>query len=73
MQSLLESIDVQSLNLIFAKSAIIKIINFSVSLILLSLRYMTLVIDITDGCDLSNKARHEFLVKNNRVMPFFLQ
>ena len=70
MTALLESIDVQLLNLIFAKSAVIKIINFSVSLILL-LRYMTLVIDITDGCDLSNKARREFLAKNN--MPFFLQ
>ena len=29
--------------------------------------YMALVIDITDGCGLSNKIRHELLSKNNAV------
>ena len=54
MTALFESIDVQLLNLMFAKLCI-KITNFSISLIVLSLRYLILVIDNTDGRGLINK------------------
>ena len=42
MTALLESIDVQTLNLILVKSVIIQFAKISVSLILLGLRYSTL-------------------------------
>ena len=33
---------------------------------------VTLAVDITDGCSLSNKARHEFLPKKSKVMLYLL-
>ncbi len=32
--------------------------------------YMALAVDITNGCGLSNEARHELLSKKSKVMPY---